>query len=140
MPRAYFRPVTDAHVVSILHYVRSVLVRDEREGVEHVDALLRAWGTDPDTLPIPLKRPKHFKRSGLRRAILATLLSGPLTGAELAAKVGDGLEPKAAYKRTYAALHKMQAAGLVRRQERLWGLLSVPSACLKRAPSRHREA
>ncbi len=119
MPRSYFRPVTDAHVVSILHFVRSVVVREEREGVEHVDALLRMWGVDPASLPIPAKRPKHFKRSGLRRAILDALRSGPLTGAELAARVGDGLEPKAAYKRTYAALNKMQAAGLVSRAERM---------------------
>lgn len=128
MPRAYFRPVTDAHVDSILHYVRSVLVRDEREGVEHVDALLRAWGTDPATLPIPAKWPKHFKRSGLRRAILDTLRNGPLTGAELAGKVGDGLEPKVAYKRTYAALYKMKAVGLVIHEGRLWLAITPPAA------------
>ena len=134
MPRAYFRPVTDRHVVSILHYVRSVVVREEMGGVEHVDALLRLWGTDPATLLVPQKRPKHFGRSGLRRALLAAMREhGPQTGAELARRIADGLEPRAAYKRTYAALHKMRAAGLVAHEGRLWGL-TPPAASSPSTP------
>ncbi len=123
MPRPHFRPITDKSVVSVLDFIRAVIVRDGLQGVEHADALLRLWGTDPASLPVPLKRPRHFKRSGLRRAILAALReSGPQTGAELAKRVGDGLEPKAAYKRTYAALVKMRGAGLVTHEGRLWRL------------------
>ena len=38
MPRAYFRPLTDKHVV------RSVIVRDERDGLDHVDLIVPRLG------------------------------------------------------------------------------------------------
>ena len=122
MARYYFRPIADKSVVSVLHYVRCVIVREEREGVEHVDALLRMYGVDPASLPIPRKVERHFGRSELRRAILAALRSGPLTGAEIAERVRGSLDYRACYKRTYIALAAMQADGVVGRAGRVWRL------------------
>ena len=122
MPSARFYPVTDAHIVSILHHVRSVIVREEREGLAHVDALLWQYGVDPETLPIVRKVPKHFKRGALRRAIMDALRAGPMTGPEVAEKVGDGLPPLLARRRAYSALRDMRAAGLVVHDGGLWGL------------------
>ena len=122
MPRRQFRPVTDAHVLSVLHHVRSVIVREERAGLAHVDALLWQYGVDPETLPIVRKVPKHFKRGALRRAIMDALRAGPLTGPEVAAKVADGLPPPLARRRAYSALRDMRAAGLVMHDGRLWRL------------------
>ena len=124
MPSRQFRPLTDKHVVSVLHHVRSVIVREERAGLAHVDALLWQYGVDPETLPIVRKVPKHFKRGALRRAILDALRAGPLTGPEVAERVGDGLPPLLARRRAYSALRDMRSAGLVVHEQRLWGLAS----------------
>ncbi|MBV6637314.1 MAG: winged helix-turn-helix transcriptional regulator [Mameliella sp.] len=120
MTRYYYRPWKDESLVSALHFMRCRIVREGKPGLEHVDALLGQLGVDPETLPIPQKIDKRFKRNELRRAILSTLREGPQTGAQIAEKVGYGLPPKAAYKRTYIALSAMKKAGLVRHEGRLW--------------------
>ena len=122
--RYYFRPFKPETIVATLHHLRCIIGRADDPGIEHVDALLRYLGTDPDTLPMPQKRPKHFARNELRRAILDALRSGPMTGAQIAEAVRGDLDPAAAYKRTYQALHKMKVNGMVRREGRVW-LLSV---------------
>ena len=124
MARYYFRPWKDDTLIAALHFMRCQIVRDNGEGLSHVDALLRLRGVDPETLPIPDKRPKAFKRSGLRQRVLAELRDGPLTGAELARRVrGNGLDYAAAYKRVYACLQKMTVAGLVVKDGRTWRLV-----------------
>ncbi len=122
MPRITFRPLKDQTVINALRYLRATCLRDGAPGLEHVDALLRLRGVNPASLPIPRKKPKHFRRGELRRAILTELRGGPLTLPELAARVGDGLSRRAAYQRTYQALQKMEPAGLVVHEGRLWGL------------------
>lgn len=120
MTRYYYRPWKDDSLISALHFLRCRIVREGEPGLDHVDALLRQLSVDPEILPIPDKRPKHFKRGELRRAILDALRDGPQTGAQIAERVGGGLDAKAAYKRTYAALHKMKAAGMVRHEGGVW--------------------
>ena len=107
-------------MVSALHFMRCRIIRDGDSGLVHVDALLRQLGVDPDTLPIPKKRDKHFKRNELRRAVLDVLRDGPLSGAEIADRVRGDLDPKAAYRRTYQALSGMKKAGLVGHRKRKW--------------------
>ncbi|TNC74146.1 hypothetical protein [Rubellimicrobium roseum] len=114
MLRYQFHHLTDAHVVSVLHHMRAAILRDERDGLAHVDALLRQYGVDPATLPIPRKVPKHFKRGTLRRGILDALRSGPLTAAQIAAVVAPDLPRQAARARVSGALSDMKAAGWVR--------------------------
>lgn len=123
MTRHYFRPIKDETIVSVLHYLRSLIVRDGQDGLAHVDALLVLRGVEPATLPIPQKRPKAFRRGQLARLIMGALRDGPLTGAELARRVqGNGLEYAAAYKRVYQCLNRMQGGGVVTRERRLWRL------------------
>ena len=124
MTRHYFRPIKDETVNNVLHYLRSVIVREGQDGLNHVDALLRLRGVDPDSLPMPAKMPKHFARGKLRVAVIGALRDGPLTGAEIARRVqGNGLDYAAAYKRVYVCLSAMQNAGLVRRESGKWGLI-----------------
>jgi hypothetical protein len=121
--RYYYRPWKEETLVSALHFMRCQIVRDGAEGLDHIDALLRLRGVDPDSLPMPEKRPKHFPRGKLQIAVMEALREGPMTGADLARRVqGNGLEYAAAYKRVYQCLNRMQAAGLVKREGRLWGL------------------
>lgn len=129
-----FRPIQDKTIVNVLHHIRSSILRDGLEGLEHVDALLGLRGVDPASLYTPRKWPNHFRRGELRRAVAEALTDGPLTLAVLAARVGGGLAPQDAYRRTYKALQKMQDKGIVWHEGRLWGLRAA--APLQAGPSR----
>lgn len=118
--RYYYRPWKDETLVSALHFMRCRIVGEGDLGIEHVDALLRQYGVDPESLLMPQKRPKLFARRGLQPAILEVLREGPQTGAQIEEKVGDGLYSKAAYKRTYQALNRMKASGMVIHEGRFW--------------------
>jgi len=120
MTRYYFRPIKAETVVSVLHYLRVVAVREGRD-TSHVDALLREQGVDPAALPIPQKTPKRFKRGELQRMVLAGL---PATGPQLAQYVSEhsGLAYKLAYKRVYIALYRLSVRGRVLRSDGVWRL------------------
>lgn len=122
MTRYYFRPFKHQTIVATLHHLRCIIVREDQPGLEHVDALLRQLGADPEALPMPRKVVPHFRRSELRIKILEALKDGPMTGREVAEMVRGDLPFKLAYKRTYQALAKMKLAGAVRHEERLWML------------------
>lgn len=122
MTRYYYRPWKDESLVSALHFMRCRIMREGEDGLEHVDALLKQLGTDPDSLPMPQKRVKHFARGELQRHILEVVRDGPLTGRQISERVGFKLPPEAAYKRTYLALNAMKAKGMLRHEGRLWGL------------------
>ena len=125
MAREYFRPIQEDTILNVLHYLRAEIAREGLEGAEHVDALLRLRGHDPADRPIPAKVPKAFRRGELTRVILGALRDGPRTGRELAQAVeaaSGGMGYRAAYKRTYVALHRLREAGAVRRAEGRWEL------------------
>ena len=104
-----------------LHNLRSLIVRDGQDGLEHVDALLRLRGVDPDSLWIPQKRPHHFAHGKLRVAVLEVLRGGPARGSEIARRVqGNTLTYARAYRLVYQCLSHMKDKGLVRREGRLW--------------------
>ena len=101
------------------------IARECLDGSEHVDALLRLRGHDPADRPIPAKVPKAFRRGELTRVILGALEDGPRTGWELAQAVeaaSDGMDYRAAYKRTYVALHRLREARAVQNLRGGWDL------------------
>ena len=120
MTRYYYRPWKDESIVSALHVLRLRIVREDADGLDHVDALLRQLGVEPETLPMPRKTPKAFKRGELQRAVMAALRDGPLTGAEIAEKVRGDIPYQDAYKRVYGTLARMKGRGRVRREGRVW--------------------
>lgn len=124
--RYYYRPWKEETLVAALHFMRCQIVREGAEGLEHIDALLRLRGVDPVSLPVPQKFPKTFKRGQLTQAILRELRDGPLRGSELARRLQGNLAYEDAYKKTYAALHRLKVSGLVedgRKQNlRVWSL------------------
>ncbi|KIT16732.1 hypothetical protein [Jannaschia aquimarina] len=127
MTRAYFRPIKEETVISVLHYMRQEAVREGAGGLDHIDALLRLRGCDPEALNMPRKVPKTFQRSELRRLVLTILRHGPMTGAQITKSVVlrcPGLTYRHAYKSVYVALSGMKARGMVSHEERVW-LVSV---------------
>ncbi len=126
MPRSYFRPIKEETVISVLHYLRQVAVRDGLDTLPHVNALLAARGVEPEELEVPRKTPKAFRKGELRRLVLEALRDGPQTGAEIARKV-QGQKPeltfKQTYKRVYICLNTLKGRGVVRLEKHLWIIL-----------------
>jgi len=100
-----------------LYRIRAQIVRDGMDGLDHVDALLRLRGCDPEAVHIPRKTNRTFKRGKLRRAILAALRNGPKTGGEIARQVS----PDALYL-AHNGLKAMKRKGLVVREGKVWRL------------------
>ena len=119
----YYRPWKDSALIAALHFLRCRIIRDGEDGQEHVDALLRQLGADPDTLPLPRKVPKNaFAKNELKRAILDALRNGPKTGPDVTRVVmqrAPHLTYKRVYKRIYIRFHVLQRQGLVRREGRV---------------------
>ena len=125
MTRRYFRPLKPKTVIDTLHYVRQEMVREERDGLEHVDHLLRMYGVEPLTLNMPAKTRKDFRKGELRRMVVELLRSGPQTGAEVAAAVHvrkPQITYKRAYQRVYICLSHLKKIGLVKNEDRLWSV------------------
>lgn len=123
MPRTYYRPIQHDTIISVLHFIRQEIVRDGLDGLEHVDALLRQRGADPEALVTPDKRPKTFRKGELRRMVLEALKDGAQTGAEIARKVQarkQELTYRQVYKRVYICLNTLKGRGVVRHEGRVW--------------------
>lgn len=120
--RYYYRPWKEETLVAALHFMRCQIVREGAEGLEHIDALLRLRGVDPKSLPVPQKFPKTFKRGHLTQAILRELRDGPLRGSELARRLQGNLAYDDAYKKVYAALHRLGRSGIILPKNNLWWL------------------
>ena len=114
--------VSEDTIRNALYYIRAECVRDGKPGLEHVEALLRERGHNPEAQHVPAKTDRQFRRGELRRLVLAALKDGPRTGPEIARYVSEasGVPYRAAYKRAYIALHKMQEQGVVQHEERVW--------------------
>jgi hypothetical protein len=87
MARYQYRPWKDETLVSALHFLRCRIEREGNPGIEHVDALLRQLGVDPEALDTPRKTHRAFRKGERRKAVLDALRDGPKTGAEVARAV-----------------------------------------------------
>jgi hypothetical protein len=116
----------DKTITNVLLALRTQIIRGRLDRLAHVDALLVARGIDPAKLRVRAKRKPDFSRKGIMRLIVAEALQeGLKRHPEVAALVAPGrpeIGPQAVYKRTGQALDKMQKAGLVKREGRLWYL------------------
>ncbi|WP_299916299.1 hypothetical protein [uncultured Roseobacter sp.] len=123
MTRRYFRPLKPKTVIDTLHFIRQEIVRDERDGLENVDALLRMYGAEPMALNMPRKTPKDFRKGELRRMVLEALREGPQTGAKIAKSVNarkPHMDYKQVYRRVYICLWTQKQKGFVMHEGRLW--------------------
>lgn len=114
--------VTETTIRNALLYMRAECLRDGAPGLDHVDALLRARGHDPDAFTFASKTPKAFRKGELQRKVLAALRDGPKTGPEIVRAIDSPLPYATTYKRVYICLSRLHGKGVVRREGRVWGV------------------
>ena len=116
----------DKTITNALKALRRQIIRENLDGLAHVDALLLARGISPAKVQIRAKRKPDFSRKGIMRLMeVDALQDGPKRHPEVAASIlprRPELTPQACYKRTGQALDRLQKAGMVKREGRLWGL------------------
>jgi hypothetical protein len=102
--------------------LRKQIIRRNGDGLAHVEALL-AMRDLPMPAVLPPKRPDAARKGLMRLMLPDGIRKGHRTQRDLAAHVHSQrpeLTAKAAYERTTQALQKLKAAGLVRREGRVW--------------------
>lgn len=99
-----------------LYYLRAQIIRDNLEGLEHVDALLRLRGLNPDALHVPEKKNWPYRRGGLTVAVLEMLRQGPQTAPQIAAALDHR------HSSVCQCLTTLEARGVVRREGSTWHL------------------
>jgi hypothetical protein len=104
MAGIYCKPLKTETITRVLHRVRQNIIRDQIGGQEHVDALLRMYGVEPDTLPTAAKRYRPFKRGELT-AIVREALRGGAFGVN---EVADHLQTKAPWLSREQALQRVR--------------------------------
>jgi len=97
-----------------LYRVRAQIIRDELEGVEHVDALLRLRGLEPEAFHIPKKINREYKRGDTMKAVLKQLRNGP----ERFEKIATHMHKSS----VRGALKRLEARGIVVKEGRVWNL------------------
>ncbi len=111
-------------ITSALLNLRAQIIREGRDGLDHVEALLQA------RVPVlPRVARPHAKNSmprlAMARLLVEALNDGPKGGVALAAYVADH-QPSICYKEAQARIHqalaRMMAKGLVVRDGRMWRL------------------
>jgi hypothetical protein len=113
-------------ITNALIALRKQIIRENLDGLAHVDALLLARGIDPAKVRIgPKRKPDQARQGMMRLMVLEALRDGPKTLHALAAVIAarrPEIALEAAVKRTAQALDKVQRAGLVTHEGKLWGL------------------
>lgn len=104
--------------------LRKVTIRENRDGLEHIETLLRMRGV---SMPCVFdgKRPDAARAGHMRRWIIEALRDGPKRLPELAAIIAvhtPAVPHERVYKRTSVVLTKMKRIGIVEREGRLWRL------------------
>lgn len=110
MDTRQFRPLRESTILNVLYHIRSEIVREGLPNLEHVDALLKARGADPEDRLIRRLRPRRFLPNKLREAVLQSLEDGPKTTAQIANHISD--HPRTLQSCVHA-LQKLKSKGLV---------------------------
>ena len=124
MKRPYYRKPRSDYFVNALTLLRKEIVREELDGLEHVDALLVLRGVDPETIRTPRAVPNRFKRGELTRAILSMLREQPMKAIDMAdrLRVAHPCDRWRMYNGVNRALYRLRDRGVVKREGRVWRL------------------
>ena len=127
------RPPTAETTTRVLLYLRAEVIREKLDGQEHVDALLRLRGCDPNAYRVPPKRCRRFRNRGLRTALLDILRDGPMTAREAGERLQErfqDMEREQAFLSAKYGLASMKAAGVAthdgRGKRSVWRLVDSP--------------
>lgn len=102
-----------------LYYLRAQIIRNEADGLEYVEALMRLRGLDLDAMKVPNVRNKRYGNGELQRAVLGLLRDKPLTSRQMSEALNHDR------KSILASLRKLEARGVVQRDGREW-FLAIP--------------
>lgn len=91
-------------------YLSARTIRDGLNGLEHIDAIMRIRGLDPEAVHVPRKNNRRFRNGTLRVAVMDVLRGGSYTAREIADKLG------CQYSCVYGCLRTLEAHGVVRRE------------------------
>ena len=108
-----------------LYHLRALCVREGHEGLEHVEALLRIRGLDPDAMHVPKKQPRRFRRGELRKAVLDALRNGPVPWRAVTDAIQTSrpdLDGGWLHPRIMGSLSTLKNEGLVKRGPSGWSL------------------
>ena len=108
-----------------LYHLRALCVRDGHAGLEHVEALLRLRGLDPDAMHVPKKQPRRFRRGELRKAVLDALKGGPVPSravTDMILVARPDLDEEWLHPRIMVSLSTLKNEGLVARNTSGWSL------------------
>jgi len=111
--------------ISALLHIRSECFRDGKAGIEHVDALLRLRGFDPDDHRPTKRKPVYFKRRELTRTVLALLKDRPRTSREISQIIAQRTGQDWNKVRDYVSpcLSRAKKRGLVVSEKTVWSLV-----------------
>lgn len=105
----------DEMINSSLHYLRARTIRDGLEGLEHIEAIMRIRGIDPEAMHVPRKNNRRFRNGELRTAVLGLLRQEPHTASQIAETLDCH------YQSVRECLRTLEARGVVQRDGRVWG-------------------
>lgn len=108
-----------------LYHLRALCVRDGHDGLNHVEALLRIRGLDPDAMHVPKKQPRRFRRGELRSAVLGALKGGPVASRAVTEAIRlarPDLDESWLHPRIMVSLSTLKNEGLVKREAGGWSL------------------
>jgi hypothetical protein len=117
----------DKTITSALLNLRASIIREGRDGLDHVEALLVARGVNPAAQHVRRKIPlDSCAQREVKAMVLAVLKDGPKRSRD----VGDyfmmrkpGILRDRAMKRVYRAIYKMRDRGLLVTDGLVWRLV-----------------
>ena len=131
MVRTYHKPIKPDTVLSVLRFVRREIIRDGLDGLEHIDALLRQFGCDPDALVTPYKRRNDFRKGEVRRLVLAILSKGDKRSAQVAREI-MAVKPELDYDQAiqcaWKCMSRLKRQGLLTSDKMIWRLVRPRAA------------
>ncbi|WP_439122004.1 helix-turn-helix domain-containing protein [Marivita sp.] len=110
---------SDEGINVALYHLRAQIVREGLDGLEHVDALLKLRGVDPESLHIPEKRHWRYRRGEFRIAVIEALREGPKTAPQIARELDHN------HACVCRCLRTLEGRGVVQRDGRVWLLATL---------------
>ena len=116
----------DKTITNALLHLRVQTIRENLDGLEHVEALLRMRGVDLAKHHVPRKFAQRRDTSILA---LNALRDGPKTGKEVSlhAAAATGMTYEEARARLYQALHNLRRKGWVVKDGKMWAVKELPN-------------
>lgn len=114
----------DKSIDGALLALRKQIIREDGDGLEHVEALLRLRAVHMPRV-LPVRCDDAAMHGHMKRLVLQGIRTGHRTQQELSAYVAahrPEITPEQAYKRTSQVLANLRRRGVVGRMGREWGL------------------